>query len=111
MAAVRAVLTGDHVPEGAGQDPRRGRARQGAGHLARPGQGANRRLPEQYEQAVASAKQKAEAAAVTAKSAATQGAFYAAIALVLGALAAFFGGRLGAPKPVTLVGAYDARRA
>lgn len=64
----------------------------------------------QYDQAVASAKQKAEAAAVTAKSAATQGAFYAAIALILGALAAFFGGRFGAPKPVSLLGAYDARR-
>jgi hypothetical protein len=36
----------------------------------------------------ATAKQKAEAAAVTAKSAATQGAFYAAIALLLGAAAA-----------------------
>ncbi len=64
----------------------------------------------QYNQAVATAKQKAEAAAVTAKSAATQGAFYAAIALILGALAAFLGGRLGAPKPATLLGAYDARR-
>jgi len=64
----------------------------------------------QYDQAVATAKQKAEAAAVTAKSAATQGAFYAAIALVLGALAAFFGGRLGAPKPATLLGAYESRR-
>jgi hypothetical protein len=64
----------------------------------------------QYDQAVATAKQKAEAAAVTAKSAATQGAFYAAIALILGALAAFLGGRMGAPKPATLLGAYDARR-
>ncbi|WP_244507630.1 PhnA-like protein [Methylobacterium phyllostachyos] len=64
----------------------------------------------QYDQAVATAKQKAEAAAVTAKSAATQGAFYAAIALVLGALAAFFGGRLGAPKPTTLLGTYESRR-
>ncbi len=64
----------------------------------------------QYDQAVATAKQKAEAAAVTAKSAATQGAFYAAIALVLGALAAFFGGRLGAPKPATLLGTYETRR-
>ncbi len=44
---------------------------------------------------------------MTAKSAATQGAFYAAIALLLGAAAAFFGGRLGAPKLVTT---YDARR-
>jgi hypothetical protein len=64
----------------------------------------------QYDQAVATAKQKAEAAAVTAKSAATQGAFYAALALVLGALAAFFGGRLGAPKPATMLGAYETRR-
>ncbi|MFB0492972.1 hypothetical protein ABIE45_005558 [Methylobacterium sp. OAE515] len=64
----------------------------------------------QYDQAVATAKQKAEAAAVTAKSAATQGAFYAALALVLGALAAFFGGRLGAPKPATLLGGYETRR-
>lgn len=65
----------------------------------------------QYDQAVATAKQKGEAAAVAAKSAATQGAFYAAIALVLGALAAFLGGRFGAPKPATLLGAYDTRRA
>jgi len=65
----------------------------------------------QYDQAVATAKQKGEAAAIAAKSAATQGAFYAAIALVLGALAAFLGGRFGAPKPATLLGAYDSRRA
>ena len=64
----------------------------------------------QYDQAVATAKQKAEAAAVTAKSAATQGACYAALALILGALAAFLGGRLGAPKPATLLGAYETRR-
>ena len=64
----------------------------------------------QYDQAVATAKQKAEAAAVTAKSAATQGAFYAALALILGALAAFLGGRLGAPKPAALLGAYETRR-
>ena len=64
----------------------------------------------QYDQAVATAKQKAEAAAVAAKSAATQGAFYAAIALILGALAAFFGGRMGAPKPEAVAG-YDVRRA
>lgn len=64
----------------------------------------------QYDQAVATAKQKAEAAAIATKSAATQGAFYAAIALVLGALAAFLGGRFGAPKPATLLSSYDARR-
>ncbi|MCJ2129768.1 PhnA-like protein, partial [Methylobacterium sp. E-045] len=33
-----------------------------------------------------------------------------ALALILGALAGFFGGRLGAPKLHTLADAYDARR-
>ncbi|MDR7037228.1 MULTISPECIES: PhnA-like protein [Methylobacterium] len=53
----------------------------------------------QYEQAATEAKQKAQAAAEATRSAAAQGALYAALALVLGALAAFFGGRLGAVKP------------
>ena len=65
----------------------------------------------QYDQAVASAKKTAQETAVAAKSAATQGAFYAAIALILGALAAFMGGRMGAPKPVGAGYAYDDRRA
>ncbi|MFD0937611.1 PhnA-like protein, partial [Methylobacterium trifolii] len=64
----------------------------------------------QYDETVATAKQKAEAAAVAAKSAATQGAFYGALALILGALAGFFGGRLGTPKLPTLADGYDARR-
>ncbi|MBD8905304.1 PhnA-like protein [Methylorubrum zatmanii] len=54
----------------------------------------------QYEQAVASAKKQAEDAAKTAKSVATQGSLYASIALILGAIAAFLGGLLSAPKPV-----------
>ncbi|MER2264275.1 PhnA-like protein [Methylobacterium oxalidis] len=53
----------------------------------------------QYEQALTEAKQKAQAAAEATRSAAAQGALYAALALVLGALAAFLGGRLGAVKP------------
>ena len=54
----------------------------------------------QYEQAAADAKQKAQAAAEATRRAASQGALYAALALVLGALGAFFGGRIGAVKPV-----------
>lgn len=110
VAAVRAVLTGD-----AGQkEQAKARA---ADALAKaqgiPPEQAKAQIDDyqkQYEQAVATAKQKAEAAAVAAKSAAMQGAFYAALALILSALAAFFGGRLGAPQPVTLVDAYGARR-
>ena len=110
VAAVRAVLTGD----AAQKDEAKNRA---ADALAKaqnisPDQAKVQidDYQKQYEQAVATAKKKAEETAIAAKSAATQGAFYAALALVLGALAGFLGGRLGAPKPVTLVGAYDARR-
>jgi hypothetical protein len=53
----------------------------------------------QYEQAAAEAKQKAIAAAETTRKAAAQGSLYAALALVLGALAAFLGGRFGAVSP------------
>ncbi|MCJ2137004.1 PhnA-like protein [Methylobacterium sp. J-026] len=110
VAAVKALFTGD-----AGQK-QQAEAR-AADALAKaqniPVDQAKQQIQDyekQYDQAVATAKQKAEAAAVTAKSAATQGAFYAAIALVLGALAAFLGGRLGAPKPATLLGTYETRR-
>jgi hypothetical protein len=111
VAAVRAVLTGDPAQK----EQAKNRA---ADALAKaqgisPDQAKTQidDYQKQYEQAVTTAKQKAEAAAVTAKSAATQGAFYAALALALGGLAAFFGGRLGAPAPVTAFGTYDARRA
>ena len=110
VAAIRALLSGDAA------DKQQAETR-AADALARaqniPVDQARQQVQDykkQYEQAVATAKQKAEAAALATKSAATQGAFYAALALLLGALAAYFGGRLGAPKPATLVGAYDARR-
>ncbi len=111
ISAVRAVLSGDPAQRKQAED-------RAADALAKaqgiPTDQARQQLQDyekQYNDAVATAKQKGEAAAIAAKSAATQGAFYAALALILGALAAFFGGRLGAPKPVSLVGAYDARRA
>ena len=95
MAAIKALFTGD------ASQKQQAEAR-AADALAKaqniPVDQARQQIQDyetQYDQAVATAKQKAEAAAVTAKSAATQGAFYAALALILGALAAFLGGRLG----------------
>ena len=61
----------------------------------------------QYEQAAAEAKQKALAAAEATRSAAAQGALYGALALILGALAAFLGGRFGTVDPAL---AYGTRR-
>ena len=111
VAAVKALFTGDPAQK------QQAEAR-AADALAKaqniPVEQARQQVQDyekQYDQAVATAKQKAEAAAVAAKSAATQGAFYAALALVLGALAGFLGGRFGAPKPVSLLGAYETRRA
>nr|WP_083469084.1 PhnA-like protein [Methylobacterium variabile] len=110
VAAVRALITGD------ASQKQQAEAR-AADALAKaqniPVEQARQQVQDyqkQYDEAVATAKRKAEATAVAAKSAATQGAFYAALALILGAAAAFFGGRLGAPTPTTPLGTYDARR-
>jgi pyruvate/2-oxoglutarate dehydrogenase complex dihydrolipoamide acyltransferase (E2) component len=58
----------------------------------------------QYEQTVAEAKKKAQAAAEATRSAAAQGSLYGALALILGALAAFLGGRLGTVSPALAYG-------
>ena len=110
VAAVRAVLSGDPAQKEQAKARAADALAKAQGIAPDQAKAQIDGYEKQYEQAVATAKQKAEAAAVAAKSAATQGAFYAALALILGALAAFFGGRLGAPKPATFVGAYDARR-
>lgn len=110
VAAVKAVLTGDPAQKEQAKARAADALAKAQGISPDQAKAQIDDYQKQYEQAVTTAKQKAEAAAVAAKSAATQGAFYAAIALILGALAAFFGGRLGAPKPATLLGAYDARR-
>lgn len=110
VAAVRAVLTGDPAQKEQAKTRAADALAKAQGIAPDQAKAQIEEYQKQYEQAVATAKQKAEAAAATAKSAATQGAFYAALALILGALAAFLGGRLAAPKPATLLGAYDHRR-
>jgi hypothetical protein len=57
------------------------------------------RYEEQYRDTVARAKQQATAAAETATKTVSRGALFGAIALVLGALAGWFGGRMGAVEP------------
>ncbi len=110
VAAVKAVLTGDPAQKEQAKTRAADALAKAQGITPDQAKAQIDDYQKQYEQAVASAKQKAEAAAVTAKSAATQGAFYAALALILGALAAYVGGRMGAPKPATLLGAYATRR-
>ncbi|MCJ2092232.1 MULTISPECIES: PhnA-like protein [unclassified Methylobacterium] len=111
VAAVRAVLTGDPAQKQQAETRAADALAKAQGIPADQAKQQIQDYEKQYDQAVATAKQKAEAAAVATKSAATQGAFYAALALILGALAAFLGGRLGAPKVETLVDSYGTRRA
>ena len=110
VAAVRALLSGDQAQKQQAETRAVDALAKAQGIPADQARQQVQDYQKQYEQAVATAKKKAEETAVAAKSAAMQGALYAALALILGALAGFLGGRLGAPKPATLVGAYDAHR-
>ena len=58
---------------------------------------------DQYDQLVATAKQKGTEAAEAAASAASKGALAASISLIVGALAAFFAGRFGAVRLQSLL--------
>jgi flagellar biosynthesis/type III secretory pathway protein FliH len=65
---------------------------------------------QQYRQAVEQAKQKAAAAADTAAKAATRAALFSVLALALGAIAAWFGGRAGAVDPTLTTPALGRQR-
>jgi hypothetical protein len=65
---------------------------------------------QQYRQAVDQAKQKAAAAADAAAKAATRAALFSVLALALGAIAAWFGGRAGAVDPTLTTPALGRQR-
>lgn len=99
VAAMRAAATGDAQQA----DAARARA---AEALARaqniPIEEARnqvRQYEQQYRQAVAAAKREATEAAATAAKAVSRGALIGAVSLLLGAVAAWFGGRMGAVDP------------
>ncbi|MDO9428355.1 MAG: PhnA-like protein [Methylobacterium sp.] len=110
VAAIRALFTGDPAQKAQAETRAADALAKAQGIPADQAKAQIQDYKKQYDETVATAKVKAEQAAVAAKSAATQGAFYGALALILGALAGFLGGRLGAPQPATLVAGYDARR-
>jgi hypothetical protein len=99
VAAVRAALSGDPAQQQAARD-------QAAQALAQaqniPVEEARNRIgqyEQQYRQAVDQARQQAAQAAGTAKQAVSMAALLGGIGLILGALAAYFGGRAGAAHP------------
>ena len=107
-SAMRAVITGDPSQQAAARD-RAADALAKAQNIssdeakARVGQ-----LEKQYTDAVAQAKEKARQAADATASAVSRGALFGAVALLLGALAAFFAGRASAVTP-TVTGSPRAR--
>ncbi|RZK97564.1 MAG: PhnA-like protein [Methylobacterium sp.] len=110
VAAIRALFTGDPAQKAQAETRAADALAKAQGIPVEQAKAQIQDYRKQYDETVAAAKVKAEAAAVAAKSAATQGAFYGALALILGALAGFLGGRLGAPKRLTLADGTDARR-
>jgi len=98
VSAMRAALTGDAAQQKQAED-RAAEALAKAQNI--PVDQARSQVQDykkQYEQTVTEAKQKAKAAAEETRKTAAQGALYAALALVLGAVAAFLGGLAGTVK-------------
>jgi hypothetical protein len=99
VAAVRAAVTGDQQQ---GADARYRAADALAKAQDIPVDEARTQVEgyeQQYRQAVETAKRQAtEAAAVTARTV-SRGALFGSLALLLGAIAGWFGGRMGAVEP------------
>jgi hypothetical protein len=110
VAAARAAVTADPAQI---QDARERAAQALAKAQGAPiedARGQIARYEQQYRQAVDQAKQQATAAAQAATTAVSRGAFFGSIALLLGALAAWFGGRRGAVDPTITTGEMMAAR-
>jgi hypothetical protein len=109
-AAVRASLTSDT----AGQEAARERAIQALAKAQNISVDQARtqvaEYEQQYRQVVDEAKRQATAAADATARAVSRGALFGAIALILGALAGWFGGRMGALDPTELSVALRRRR-
>jgi hypothetical protein len=109
-SAVRAALTGDQARAQQARD-------QAAQTLARaaniPVEEARNRVQQyeqQYRQAAEQARQQAVEAGRTAARTASRAALWGSIALILGALAAWFGGRAGAVHPTITAAALSYAR-
>jgi hypothetical protein len=99
VAAIRAALTGDQSQTQQARD-RAARALAQAQNIpieqARP---QVQEYEQQYRQAVETTRREAAEAADVAARAVATGALFGALALILGAIAAWFGGRMGAVEP------------
>ncbi|KAB0268035.1 hypothetical protein [Microvirga brassicacearum] len=108
VAAVRAALTGNPAQA---QEARERAAQALARAQNIPIEQARSQVQlyeQQYRQRMDQVRQQATQAADVAAEAVSRGALFGSIALILGALAAWFGGRAGAGKPALTSGALRA---
>ena len=103
ITAVRAALTGDPAQQAAAND-KAAEALAKAQNISQDEAKAQvDQYQQQYKETVAKAKLQAKQAADTTAKRASQGALFAALALLLGALAAFFAGRASAVTPTVSI--------
>jgi hypothetical protein len=103
LSYIRASVNGDQQTATAARD----QAVNGLARVANisPDEARNRlnQVEQQYRQALDQAKQQAARAAEVARRNASRAGIFGFVALVLGAIAAWFGGGLGTPRKMTLV--------
>jgi hypothetical protein len=99
VTALRAALTGDQAQAQEARDRAAQALAQAQNIPIDQARGQVQQYEQQYRQAVDTARRQATEAAEVAADAVSTGSLYAAISLILGAIAALFGGRMGAVEP------------
>ena len=97
---MRGVLSGDPAQKAQAEDRAASALAKAQGIPVDQAKQQVQSYEQQYEQAVTQAKEQATRATEATRKTVAQGSLYAALALILGALAAFFCGRNGAVEPV-----------
>jgi hypothetical protein len=97
--AVRAALSGDPSQQAVANDKAADALAKAQNISQDEAKAQVNQYQQQYKETVAKTKEKAKQAADTAAKRASQGALFGALALLLGAAAAFFGGRVSAVVP------------
>ncbi|MDF0496389.1 PhnA-like protein [Bradyrhizobium yuanmingense] len=103
MTAVRAALNGDPAQQAAANDKAADALAKAQNISQEEAKNQIAQYQQQYKETVAKTKEQAKQAADLAAKRASQGALFGALALLLGALAAFFGGRASAVTPTVSV--------
>jgi hypothetical protein len=99
VTAMRAAFTGDQAQAQEARDRAAQAIAQAQGVPIEQARTQVQQYEQQYRQAVDTARRRATEAAEVAATTVSSGALFGAIALILGAIAAWFAGRMGAVEP------------